>query len=121
MVNMKEIEYFFSLYKDRINIIINLFEIKYGVKNPIKIWRNGLIPRTGYLDINNKTNYSLHGFGCTVEFDNGEIVSFDFSDNEIINIDAFKFELFLQSISKINVKKEELNAVLAKCPQFDPS
>jgi hypothetical protein len=76
---------------------VNGFKYKFGVKNPIEKWRQGLIKRTGYLDRNNEVQFSLHGAGCTVEFANGEIVTFDFTEDEKINIDLFKFKIFVLS------------------------
>lgn len=109
MVNIVEIKSFFDLYKCKIESIVDFFYSEYGVKNPIKLWRNGVIPRIGYLNLDGKALYSLHGSGCTVEFDNGQIVSFDFSDDKLFNFDIFKFKLFLESISNIQINDEELS------------
>lgn len=113
MVNSKELQHFFNLYSHQIKVISDFFQAQYGVKNPLKLWRKGEIPRIGNLNLENYGIYSFHGAGCTVEFDNGQVISFDFSEDELFNFDKFKFRIFLESINII-ITDEELETFYPK-------
>lgn len=94
MVLITEIQSLLELYTNRINTIVDKFSIKFGQKNPAGLWRQGLIDRTGFLD---DAEFAFHGAGCVVEFENGEIVSFDFLEDDTFVFDLFKFEIFVSS------------------------
>lgn len=87
-----------ELYLDRVNLIKSYFLMKFGYANPLKQYWQGNIKRTGILEFEHKIEYSFHGSGCTVEFANGEIVSFDFLEDDTITFDLFKFRLFVESL-----------------------
>lgn len=113
MKNTKEL---LELYLKRIDEIVNLFQINFGVKNPIGMWRSDLIERIGFLTTETgEIEYSLHGSGCTVERTNGEVISFDFLENDIVHFDLFKFQLFVESIlgesDDLNQEFKELKLV----------
>jgi hypothetical protein len=93
-------------YKTNINIVVDLFIANFGVKNPTKKWRNELIPRTGYLDKKKSIEYSLHGAGCTVEFANEKIVSFDFDKDDKFVLDKYKFWMFVNSSNESKEVKD---------------
>lgn len=101
---MVDLNYFLQLYDERIQHVKEGFKDKFGFENPIIEWRRGHIKRTGFLDSFEKNEYSLHGNGCTVEFENNEIISFDFSETDEYNIDNFKFQLFIDSLRVIDEK-----------------
>jgi hypothetical protein len=96
MVQIIEIQSLLELYVEIINNITRQFLIKFGKVNPSKLWRQGSIERTGVLD-NGKTKFSFHGSGCTIEYEDGVIVSFDFLENDTFTFDLFKFENFVLS------------------------
>lgn len=102
MVQIKILNNFLTQYESKINIVIDYFTENFGVKNPTKKWRNGLINRTGFLDKEMQVAYSFHGAGCTAEFNSGEIVSFDFDEVDEYSFDVFKFKLFLESNPEFN-------------------
>jgi hypothetical protein len=104
MVQITDIEYLLELFLSRINTILNAFSTNFGEINPIYKWRNNLIERTGFLDKEKTIEYSFHGAGCTIEFPNGEIVSFDFLDSQRFTFDLFKFKLFV--LSKLSHEDE---------------
>lgn len=87
-------------FEDRIQKVIDGFVQKFGVRNPLGLWRNGFIDRIGFLDNQETIEYSLHGAGCTVEFSDGAIVSFDFGLKQEYTFDRFKFNVFLESIGE---------------------
>jgi hypothetical protein len=95
MVQIEELQNLLDLYVSRINITLQLFIKKFKVKNPCELYWQGLINRIGFLDDEQKIQYSFHGSGCTVEFDNGDIISFDFSEDDSITFDLFKLEIFV--------------------------
>lgn len=97
MVQAEKINQLLDNYKKNISIVVDLFISNFGVKNPIKKWRNELIPRTGYLDKKKSIEYSFHGVGCTVEFANKEIISFDFDKEDKFILDKYKFWIFVNS------------------------
>ncbi|PWV56683.1 hypothetical protein C7475_1011200 [Chitinophaga sp. S165] len=70
---------------------MDLFYQKFGVRNPTSKWRDGLIARTGFLDKNNKIQYSLHGAGCTVWMEDEETIFIDFLEGEDYSFDSWKF------------------------------
>jgi hypothetical protein len=95
MVQIDEIQILLDLYVSRINLTLQLFIKKFNVKNPCKLYWQGLVNRKGFLDVEKKIEYSLHGSGCTVEFDNGDIISFDFLEDDSTTFDLFKLETFV--------------------------
>jgi hypothetical protein len=95
MVQIEEVQNLLELYVSRINTTIQLFINMFKVKNPCKLYWQGSVKRTGFLDNKGKIEYSIHGSGCTVEFDNGDIVSFDFLEDDSITFDLFKLEIFV--------------------------
>lgn len=98
-------------YETQIKTVIDYFNSKFGTQNPIRKWRNGLIERTGYLDDEKQIEYSLHGAGCTVGFNNGEIISFDFSEDGGYDFDAFKFKIFIESTAEFQKAPFDLDNV----------
>lgn len=84
-------------FESLIEEIIKLFNQKFGEGNPLKKWRNGLVERVGFLGVDNSIEYSFHGAGCTIEFNDGRIVSFDFDENGMYVYSIFKFKLYLDS------------------------
>lgn len=104
-------------YIKKIEETIDLFQIKFGVKNPIGMWRNNLIERVGFLTTDDgEIEYSFHGSGCTVETPDGEVISFDFLENDIVHFDLFKFQLFAESVlgESADLDKEFKNLKLVK-------
>lgn len=89
-------------YEDKIDLVMNLFAAKFGSKNPTKQWRMGIVDRVGILDGEYKVEYSFHGAGCTAELENGEVISFDFLEDNSPTYDLFKFQLFLESTSEVD-------------------
>lgn len=104
MLQVKELNDLLEEYLIRIHLIMDRFETLFGRRNPAGLWRKGLIPRIGFLRDNHKDEFSFHGAGCTVEFETGELVSFDFMEDDTISFDLFKFELFVLS-KKYNEKE----------------
>lgn len=95
MVQIEEVQNLLDIYVSRINVALQLFIKKFKVRNPCKLYWQGLVNRTGFLDNDQKIEYSFHGSGCTIEFENGDIVSFDFLEDDSITFDLFKLETFL--------------------------
>jgi hypothetical protein len=111
MVQIEKINRFLNIYEDYIIVSINYFIENFQVKNPNSKWRNGLVKRTGFLDKDSKIEYSFHGVGCTIEFNNGEIVSFDFSENDDYSFDFFKFKVFLETNSQLDISNLNLEDI----------
>jgi hypothetical protein len=109
MVQIEEIQVLLDSYVERIQEVIQIFMNCFGHKNPTKLWRQGLIDRTGFLDEKKQIEYSLHGAGCTIEFPNEEIISFDFLEDETITFDLFKFENYV--LGKIRNKESVIGFV----------
>lgn len=112
MVQIAEINRLLDLYIHYIIAIRGKFLEKFGRGNPVGMWRQGLIDRIGFLDDNNKIEYSFHGAGCTVELENGEVVSFDFSEDGGFTFDLFKLNLFVSSV--LPDKEEEVDKLFRK-------
>lgn len=111
MVQIADLNSFLISYEAKINTILNLFKHEFGVKNPQAKWRHGLIPRTGTLKGDCEMNYSFHGAGCTVEYFDNEIVSFDFFE-DTYSFDLFKFKLFIESNPSVRIDESDLDLIL---------
>lgn len=94
---MQLIQNSLSVYEEAIKKVINLFEEKFHVPNPLSMWRNGFIERVGYLDSDNNIEYSLHGAGCTIVLKDDTIISFDFGTSDNYTFDVFKFKVFVET------------------------
>lgn len=95
MAQIEELQNLLDLYVDKINVALQLFKDRFKVKNPRRLYGQGLLNRTGFLDAENKVEYSIHGAGCTVEYDNGDTISFDFLEDDSITFDLFKLQVFV--------------------------
>lgn len=84
-------------YERDIQRVIALFREAFGEENPCDLWRRGKVNRVGELG-GNKYEYSLHGFGCTVDLD-GKLVSFDFHPDCSYVYSPFKFSTYLDDKS----------------------
>jgi hypothetical protein len=107
MVQIEKVQTLLDIYVSRIDIVLKLFINKFKVKNPCKLYWLGLVDRTGFLDNEQKIEYSFHGSGCTIGFENGDIISFDFLEDDSITFDFFKLEIFISE--RINVSNELAN------------
>lgn len=100
MVNKDIINKLLNEYEKNICSVVTLFNEKFNTSNPVKKWRNGEIQRIGFLDDKKLIEYSLHGAGCTVEFQDKCIVSFDFDVTDQYTFDLFKFKIFIESVNE---------------------
>jgi hypothetical protein len=107
MVEIEEVQTLLDIYVNKINVVLQFFFNLFNFKNPSKLWRRGLVNRIGYLDEKKQIEYSFHGAGCTVEFENGEIISFDFLEDDTFTFDLFKFETFV--LDKIENKESMIS------------
>ena len=64
-----------------------LFERKFGRRDLIRAWREGVFPREGMLA--DEVKYVIHGVGCAVEFAD-HFVDFDFSGTCEVGFDAWR-------------------------------
>lgn len=100
MVQVTHLNNLLELYLGRVNLVKDYFLMKFGEVNPLKKYWQGVIERTGVLEFEHRIEYSFHGGGCTAEFERGEIVSFDFLEDDTITFDLFKFKLFVESLQE---------------------
>jgi len=84
----------FSRSESQIRKVIEVFIDSFGQANPGPLWRQGKIDRVGYAGVNKEVGYSLHGRGCSVDF-NHKHISFDFDQKGDFVYTPFKFMLFL--------------------------
>jgi hypothetical protein len=92
-------------YEKDIQHVMSLFHAVCGKENPCALWRQGKLSRIGVLGEHNY-EYSLHGRGCTVDYD-GKTISFDFEGMSYVYT-PFKFLTYLDDESLSN---EEIEAV----------
>lgn len=89
--------------------MLRQFESEFGQSNPVPLWVRGAIPRTGSLP--DRSEYSIHGFGCTVERQ-GRLISFDFDKDGKYCYTAFKVGLFRDDEAlDLGVLAQEFNAL----------
>ena len=84
-------------YESAILECMMLFKKKFGVMNPLRLWREGAIPRIGAIS-DSSCEYTLHGFGCTIERGARDL-SFDFDGPEGFVYSPSKFYSYLSSES----------------------
>lgn len=69
-----------------------LLQKKFGVRNILRLWRSKQIERCG--EINNNTQYELHGVGCAIHFPS-ESVDFDYgSGGRIDGFDVWRLYIY---------------------------
>nr|WP_143066881.1 hypothetical protein [Sphingobium sp. YR768] len=64
-----------------------LFNNRFGRRDIIKSWREGVIPESG--QIRQGVAYQMHGIGCWVDI-SGEEMDFDFAYSNDIGFDAWR-------------------------------
>ncbi|WP_219161619.1 DUF6896 domain-containing protein [Hymenobacter profundi] len=85
-------------YGEDVRLVIQLFQERLAATSPVYAWRSGRLDRTGFLDTEQTMGYALHGAGCTVEFNERKLVSFDWDETGNYSFDAWKFKLYTDSI-----------------------
>lgn len=85
-------------YGKDVRLVIQLLEERFGVPDAIRQWRSKPLDRVGFLDMEENIQYALHGAGCTIEFQDGKLVSFDLSETGGYDFDAWKFKRYTESV-----------------------
>ena len=102
-MNIAAVEAKLQEFEEQIQIVGELFREAFGVCNPLALWRQGGVPRTGSLGTSG-VEYSLHGHGCTAEIAS-RTISFDFEGTDSFVYSPFKFGAYLDDES---VTQQEL-------------
>lgn len=99
-MHLQEIEVLRLLadYGKDIRFVIQLSEKRFGIPDAIRQWRSKQLDRTGFLDAARTIEYAMHGAGCTIEFENGKLVSFDLDERGSYCFDPWKFKLYTESV-----------------------
>ena len=87
-----------SQYKVAIEGVRHLFSQQFAGANAVRDWRRLHLARVGYLASDHTIEYALHGAGCTVEFAQGTLVSFDVDERGNYLFDVWKFKLYAESV-----------------------
>jgi hypothetical protein len=85
-------------YSKNIRLVIQLLEERFGIPDAIQQWRSKQLDRTGFLDVARTIHYGMHGAGCTIEFKEGKLVSFDLDEKSSYCFDPWKFRLYTESV-----------------------
>lgn len=97
-VQEQEVLQLLTNYGKDIRLVLQLLEEHFAIANPILEWRSKHLDRVGFLDVKNGVEYSMHGAGCTVEFGEEKLVSFDIDETGNYCFDAWKFKLYADSV-----------------------
>lgn len=70
-----------------------LFDQKFGRRDLIHAWREGVIPQQG--ELRSGVEYQMHGVGCAVEYTD-HLVDFDFANQDEVGFDAWRLWLYAE-------------------------
>jgi hypothetical protein len=85
-------------YGKDIRFVIQLLEERFGIPDAIRQWRSKQLDRTGFLNVAKTIQYGMHGYGCTVTFKKGKLVSFDLDEMGSYCFDPWKFKRYTKSV-----------------------
>jgi hypothetical protein len=85
-------------YGQDIRLVLQLLEERFKIPNAIHQWRSKQLDRTGFLDVARTIHYGMHGAGCTIEFKEGKLVSFDLDEMGSYCFDSWKFKRYTESV-----------------------
>lgn len=107
----KTLEDLITDFLSTVDIVMKLFEEKFGTRNILRLWRSNQIQRCG--KITEDVQYELHGIGCAIQFP-AESVDFDYgSNNRTDGFDVWRLYIFA-SDRPIKYKKYCEKKVLEK-------
>lgn len=92
-----------------------LFDRKFGRRDLVRAWREGVIPQTG--ELAQGIEYQMHGVGCSVEFGD-HYVDFDFASQHNVGFDAWRLWQYANQFPNRYVAYQEhaaVKAALADC------
>ncbi|WP_421694513.1 DUF6896 domain-containing protein [Aestuariivirga sp.] len=95
-------------YLTAVERCLALFEKKFGRKDLIRAWREGVIPQTGKLA--DGVLYQIHGFGCGVEYTDHDI-DFEFANQHEVGFDAWRLWRYAKQFSHLYPDYQDLRAV----------
>ena len=98
MLSESEISRLLASYGKDVRLIIRLFKDQFATTNPVHAWRSEQLNRVGFLDAEKTIEYVMHGAGCSVEFKDGKLVSFDWDTTGSYYFDPWKFKLYADSV-----------------------
>ncbi|WP_372006069.1 hypothetical protein P7L74_12645 [Tistrella mobilis] len=97
-------------YLSEIEECLVLFEKKYNRRDLVRAWRSGAIPQNENLTAG--ITYSMHGVGCTVEYNDHE-VDFDFANRYEVGFDAWRLWRYAKQFPDLYPQYQSLPAVEA--------
>ena len=74
-------------YLDAVESALELFERKFGRRDIVRAWGQGVIPKIGKLP--GGIEYQMHGIGCWIDLPDGE-VDFDFGPSGDVGFDTWR-------------------------------
>jgi hypothetical protein len=103
---------FLQLIEDYLNAVeqcLDLFEDRFGRRDLMIAFREGVFSRTG--ELKEGVEYSIHGIGCRVLFADDLMVDFDYASELEIGFDAWRLWLYAGHFPKRYAGFLELEAV----------
>jgi hypothetical protein len=102
-----------DLIKDYLSAVdgcLYLFNEKFGRRDIVRAWKEGVIPQSGELSAN--ASYRMHGVGCAVEFPEYD-VDFDFAKQDEVGFDPWRLWRYAKQFPRTYPDYQELTAVEA--------
>ncbi len=87
-----------------------LFDQRFGRRDLVRAWREGVIPQTG--ELADGIEYQMHGVGCGVEYTDHDI-DFDFANKHEVGVDAWRLWRYAKQFAELYPDYQERDAVEA--------
>jgi|EndMetStandDraft_7_1072992.scaffolds.fasta_scaffold19342_3 hypothetical protein len=97
-------------YLSAVEECLVLFEQKFGRRDLVRAWREGVIPQAG--ELADGIEYQMHGIGCGVEYTDHD-VDFDFANQHEVGVDAWRLWRYAKQFPKVYPHYQECDAVEA--------
>ena len=97
-------------YLQQVESCLAIFEAKFGRRDLIRAWREGILPPTG--ELADGVKFHIHGVGCSVEKSDYDI-DFDFATRDEVGFDAWRLWRFAKQFPTRYPDYQERSAVEA--------
>ena len=97
-------------YLQQVEKCLALFETKFGRRDLVRAWREGVVPQTG--ELAEGIVYQMHGVGCGVEYPDYD-VDFDFATRDEVGFDAWRLWMFANQFPNRYPEYQDRTAVEA--------
>lgn len=101
-------------YLSAVDDCLALFDQKFGRRDLVRAWKEGVVPQTG--ELSDGIEYQMHGVGCAVEYADHD-VDFDFANQHEVGFDAWRLWRYAKQFPKRYPDYQHRAAVEAEMAQ----